>query len=101
MSTATTTRKIRLPKPTDGLDRWKLEDAKARLSEVVRLASINGPQLVTVRGKDAAVILDPETYRQLLPPAKEELSLVDFLQSLDFSGIDLEREEDTGREFEL
>jgi antitoxin Phd len=101
MSTATTTRKIRLAKPTDGLDRWKLEEAKARLSEVVRLASIDGPQLVTVRGKDAAVILDPETYRQLLPPAKEELSLVDFLQSLNLSQIDTEREYDTGREIDL
>ena len=47
--------------------RWKLEDAKARLSEVVRLAGTNGPQLVTIRGKEAAVILAPEEYRQLLP----------------------------------
>jgi prevent-host-death family protein len=83
------------------LERWKLEDAKARLSEVVRLASTEGPQMVTVRGKEAAVILDPETYRQLVPEERQQLSLVDFLQTLDLSGIDLEREEDRGREIDL
>jgi len=83
------------------MERWKLEDAKSRFSEVVRLASSEGPQMVTVRGKEAAVILDPETYRQLVPEAKGQLPLVDFLQSLDFSGIDLEREEDRGREIDL
>ena len=29
---------------------WKLEDAKARFSEVVRRAQAEGPQYVTVRG---------------------------------------------------
>jgi hypothetical protein len=41
------------------LETWKLEDAKARFSEVVRLAGTRGPQLVTIRGKEAAVILLP------------------------------------------
>ncbi|MGB7197698.1 MAG: type II toxin-antitoxin system prevent-host-death family antitoxin, partial [Acidobacteriaceae bacterium] len=48
------------------LERWKLEDAKARFSEVVRLAATRGPQLVTIRGKEAAVILAPEEYERLL-----------------------------------
>ncbi len=101
MPTSNTVRKVGAPRPTPTMDRWKLEDAKARFSEVVRLASSEGPQMVTVRGKEAAIILNPETYRQLLPEAKEQLSLVDFLQTLDFSGIDLEREEDRGREIDL
>jgi len=83
------------------MDRWKLEDAKARLSEVVRIASSEGPQMVTIRGKEAAVILDPETYRRLVPQEKNQLPLVEFLQSLDLSGIDLEREDDRGREINL
>lgn len=74
------------------MDRWKLEDAKAKLSEVVRLASTDGPQLVTVRGKEAAVILDPETYRQLLPAPKDVVPLFEFLQGLNLSEIDIERE---------
>ena len=101
MSTARVIYKATTARSIATMDRWKLEDAKARLSEVVRLASAEGPQMVTVRGKEAAVILDPETYRRLLPPAREEQPLVDFLQSLDLSGIDLEREDDRGREIAL
>jgi prevent-host-death family protein len=80
---------------------WKLEDAKARLSEVVRMAATHGPQLVTVRGKEAAIILAPEEYRQLLPKPKGHLPLVQFLQGLGLDEIDITREHDTGREIDL
>jgi prevent-host-death family protein len=86
------------------MERWKLEDAKARLSEVVRLAATNGPQLVTVRGKEAAVILAPEQYKQLLPKPKGTRSLTAFLRGLGLDKLDrldLEREPDTGREIDL
>ncbi|MGA2570079.1 MAG: type II toxin-antitoxin system prevent-host-death family antitoxin [Terracidiphilus sp.] len=83
------------------MERWKLEDAKARFSEVVRRAGTRGPQLVTVRGREAAVILAPEEYRQLLPNSKGRDCLVRFLQSLDLQKLDIEREPDTGREIEL
>jgi antitoxin Phd len=96
-----TVRKVRPARSIATLGQWKLEDAKARLSEVVRLASSEGPQLVTVRGKEAAIVLDPETYRQLLPQTKEQPSLVSFLQGLDLSRIDIERENDPGREIDL
>jgi prevent-host-death family protein len=89
------------PQPVPGMDRWKLEDAKARLSEVVRLAATNGPQMVTIRGKEAAVILAPEEYRQLLPKPEGHLPLVQFLQGLNLDGLDLTRETDTGRELVL
>jgi prevent-host-death family protein len=84
-----------------GMERWKLEDAKARLSEVVRLAGTNGPQLVTIRGQEAAVILAPEEYKQLLPKPKGRLPLVRFLQGLGLGSLDLTREDDTGREMAL
>jgi hypothetical protein len=71
------------------------------LSEVVRLAGTAGPQLVTVRGQEAAVILAPEEYRRLLPKPKGHLPLVRFLQGLGLSGIDIEREIDRGREIDL
>lgn len=35
---------------------WSLQEAKARLSEVIRLAKSEGPQLVTVHGKSAVTI---------------------------------------------
>jgi prevent-host-death family protein len=86
---------------TAGIERWKLEDAKARFSEVVRLAGTDGPQWVTVRGREAAVILAPEQYRRLLPKPKGQMSLTQFLQGLDLGKIDVEREHDAGREVNL
>ena len=84
-----------------GMERWKLEDAKARLSEVVRRAETAGPQLVTVRGREAAVILAPEEYKRLLPKQKGELPLSRFLKGLGLSALHVEREIDTGRDIAL
>ncbi len=55
--------------PPPGSHTWKLEDAKARFSEVVRLARERGPQKVTVRGQEAVVILAAEDYARLAPAA--------------------------------
>jgi antitoxin Phd len=79
------------------LKTWKLEDAKARFSEVVRLAATRGPQLVTVRGKEAAVILSPSEFQRLQPTRKKK-PLVDFLQELRLGDIPLVREIDRGRD---
>jgi prevent-host-death family protein len=35
---------------------WALQEAKAKFSEVVRLAQTEGPQVVTVHGKEAVKI---------------------------------------------
>ena len=45
---------------------WQLQDAKDRLSEVVNRARSEGPQVVTLRGRRAAVILSAESYDALL-----------------------------------
>ncbi len=44
---------------------WLLQDAKARLSEVVRLAKSEGPQHVTVHGREEVVIVAAEEFRRL------------------------------------
>ncbi len=79
---------------------WKLEDAKARFSEVVRLARSEGPQRVTVRGRDAVVVMSIEELERLLPTAPKT-PLVNFLEGLKLDGLDLEREPDHGREVKL
>ncbi len=79
---------------------WKLEDAKARFSELVRRAHVEGPQAVSVRGRRAVVIVDAEEYERLIAP-QPKLSLVEFLESLHTAGLDLSREHDVGREVEL
>lgn len=81
--------------------RWKLEDAKARFSELVRRASSEGPQTVTVRGREAVVVLSAEHYERLRPAPADRLPLVQFLRSLDLGDLDLTREPDYGRDVEL
>ena len=79
---------------------WKLEDAKARFSEVVRRARTEGPQRVTVRGKDAVVVISAEELDRLLPP-EQRRPFVEFMESLYVEGLDLTREPDRGRDVEL
>jgi antitoxin Phd len=53
---------------------WKLEDAKARFSEVVRLAEQGVPQRVSVRGREAVVILSAQAYARLAPATRGSLA---------------------------
>ena len=50
---------------------WTLEEAKARFSEVVRLAREQGPQRVTVYGEDAVVIPPADEFARLAPTAEQ------------------------------
>ena len=50
---------------------WKLQDAKARFSEVVRRAQAEGPQRVTIHGKEAVVILSVKDYAMTQPSASD------------------------------
>ena len=62
----------------DTVPRWKLEDAKARLSELVRKARDEGPQRVTVRGRDAVVVVASDEFNTLQAHAARR-SLRDLL----------------------
>ena len=44
---------------------WPLQDAKARFSELVRKARHEGPQHVTIHGRDEVVIVAAEEFRRL------------------------------------
>ena len=59
-----TSRKARQTGPTR-TPGWKLGEAKAKFSELVRLATSGQPQRVTVHGKDAVVIVAAETFEAL------------------------------------
>jgi antitoxin Phd len=45
---------------------WQLQEAKNKFSEVVEEALKNGPQVVTKRGVETAIVLSYEDYRKLL-----------------------------------
>ncbi len=79
---------------------WKLEDAKARFSELVRVANSAGPQRVTVRGKDRAVVISASDYERLKNADKRQ-PLVAFMEGLGLEGLNLDRDADHGREVDL
>lgn len=78
--------------------RWQLQEAKNRLSEVVRKAREEGPQVITLRGDEAVVVVDAEQCRQLSQRPKG--NLVEFLRRSPLIGVDLDvtRSRDTGRD---
>lgn len=59
---------------------WALQDAKAKFSEVVRRARVEGPQTVTVHGQPAVVVMDAERYDRLDIHRKYP-TLYDLMQS--------------------
>ena len=68
--------------------RWQLQEAKARLSEVVRAAEEGGPQEITLRGQGVAVVLGRGRYEQL---SSRRGSLVDFVRRSPLGGLELGR----------
>jgi prevent-host-death family protein len=79
---------------------WQLQEAKNRLSRVVEEARKSGPQVITVRGKEAAVVLSIEDYGKL---TRRKESLLEFFQRSPLCGIDLDitRDQDFGRDVDL
>ena len=68
---------------------WKLQDAKAHFSQLVREARERGPQRVTVHGRDAVVVLSAEDYARLAPAAAQP-SLHALLSSSPLRDLDFE-----------
>lgn len=79
---------------------WQLQEAKNKLSHVVREAQTHGPQTITQRGKDAAVVISVDHYRRL---TEQRGPLLDFFRRSPWAAVDLdmERSSDTGRDIEL
>ena len=78
------TRKIRNPP-----GRWPLQDAKARFSELVRRVRSDGPQHVTVHGRDEVVVVTAEEFCRLKGD-RTGAALIAALQESPYRDIDLE-----------
>ena len=52
---------------------WPIQDAKARFSEFVEACIAEGPQMVTKRGAEAAVLVPVEQWRRLQTAARPTL----------------------------
>jgi antitoxin Phd len=80
--------------------RWQLQDAKARLSEVVKKATREGPQHITVHGEPAAVVLSEADFRRLKRKPKR---FVDLVRDSPLAGVelDLARDRSPARDLDL
>lgn len=78
---------------------WQLHEAKARFSELFRLAHAEGPQRVTRNGGEAVVIVPAEEFDKLAGRSGQPESLVAFFQAAPTGGatLDLLRKRDTTR----
>ncbi len=66
---------------------WQLQEAKARLSEVVRKAVAEGVQTITVRGEAQAVVVSKEDFDRMNVPKP---SLAEFMRDSPLSGVELD-----------
>jgi prevent-host-death family protein len=69
--------------------RWLLQDAKARFSELVRRVRSEGPQHVTVHGRDEVVVISAEEFRRLKGDLTGE-ALIAAMQASPHRDIDIE-----------
>ena len=78
---------------------WQVQEAKQRLSEVLRAAETGEPQVITRHGGDVAVVMDIGTYRHL---AGVEVDLADFLRhGPSFDDLETTRSADRTRAVDL
>ena len=79
---------------------WKLQDAKAKFSQVVDDALKIGPQYVTRRGREAVVILSVKEYEKI---TSKKPTLKEFLLSCPKMDDDFEfkRQKDYPRDIEF
>ena len=82
---------------------WQIQVAKARFSELFRLARTEGPQRITRQGRDAVVLVSDEQFARLVGKSHQPKSLVQFFRESPLVGVELDlvRAEDQGRDIEL
>lgn len=75
---------------------WQLQEATARLSDVVASAREDGPQEISVRGGPAVVVIAAAEYERL---RRRKPSFVELLRGSPLVGVDpaIERERTSAR----
>ncbi len=71
--------------------RWQLQEAKAKLSFLVKSSQEEGPQEISVRGEPAVVVMAKAEYDRL---KGRKLSFVEFLRRSPLVGVTIELERD-------
>ena len=81
------------PKSPRPPGRWLLQDAKARFSELVRRARSEGPQHVTVHGREEVVVVAADEFHRLTGE-RTGAALVAAMQASPYREIDIEPSRD-------
>jgi prevent-host-death family protein len=76
-------------KPMRPPGHWLLKDAKARFSELVRRVHNEGPQHVTLHGREEVVVISAEEFRRLKGVQTGE-ALIAAMQASPHRDIDIE-----------
>ncbi len=74
---------------------WQLQEAKNKFSQVVDEAQSKGPQTITRRGKEVAVVLSASEYHKL---TASKIKLSDFFSQSPLCELSLERDKSPLRE---
>jgi prevent-host-death family protein len=79
---------------------WTRRDARNHFSQVIEQALQHGPQIITRRGEETAVLISAEMFRAW---SGQEQSLVDFMRRSPLYGVDLDvlRRRNMGRSMSL
>lgn len=79
---------------------WQLQEAKAKLSELVRLATSSGPQGISIRGQNEVVVISAATFAELTNP---KTNFYAFMQKSPLRGLDLKitRDKSTDRDIDI
>lgn len=80
---------------------WQLQDAKNKLSQLIKEAAGGEAQVVTVHGKPTAVVVSAEEYARLTRPQRGKLSAALLRPDIAGEDLDFSRSRDTGRDIEL
>ncbi|MEM7129792.1 MAG: type II toxin-antitoxin system Phd/YefM family antitoxin [Chloroflexota bacterium] len=72
---------------------WPLQDAKNRLSKLIDDALSLGPQLITRRGSEVAIVLAYSEYQKMIA-SQEKLSC--FFQNSPLAEVELDLSRDKG-----
>jgi prevent-host-death family protein len=79
---------------------WAVAEAKARFSEVIDRALVDGPQTITRKGKQAVVVVSAEEWQR---KTTRKGNLAEFFAAspLRGTGLKIKRSKDGPREIEL
>lgn len=79
---------------------WQLQDAKAKLSELVKQVIHSGPQGISLRGILEVVLISKTDYEKL---TRKKSGFMDFMRNSPLKGLELnlERNKSKSRDIEL